>query len=392
MHNLDRMIDLRTLLLMTAAADVVLAVTLWTGASRRKDGLMQWSGSLLVRALAFAILAGSTDPQGGALAVGSGLVALSITLQAAALVSYARRQLPTWVHSALIAGVAVPMQLIANDAGIAILFGGLVLGILLAGVTIIAFQLQPPAGSRARGMVITSFAVAAAVLAMKAIGAVFVADPLSMLLRPSGFAAVGALTVFAAAIASTIAFLLLQKERAESEAQRLATIDPLTGAYNRRTFHEIAEREMARARRGGQPLSIVMLDIDHFRAVNDKHGHKVGDEVLAKFADVVRSALRKEDMVVRYGGEEFVVLLPEVPGPGAVVVAGRIRRAVAAASIEAGGQSFPITVSLGVAARLDEGPESIDELLERADNALQLAKERGRNRVVALNLGRSIAA
>src|SRR4029079_4395806 len=171
-----------------------------------------------------------------------------------------------------------------------------------------------------------------------------------------------------------------------------ATIDPLTGAYNRRTFHEIAEREMARARRGGQPLSVVMLDIDHFRAVNDKHGHKVGDEVLAKFADVVRSALRKEDMVVRYGGEEFVVLLPEVPGPGARVVAGRMRAPAAGAPIEAAGQSFPITVSLGVAARLDEGPESIDELLERAGNALQLAKERGRNRVVALNLGRSIAA
>ena len=392
MHNVQNMIDLRTLLLMTAAADVVLAAVLWTGASRRKDGLMQWSASLLVRAFAFAILSGSAEVQSGAHAVGSGLVALSITLQAAALVSYARRQLPTWVHSAVIAGVALPIQLLANDAGGAILFGGLLLGILLFGVAIIAFQLQPPAGSRARGMVITSFAVGGTVLVLKAIGAAFVADPLSMLLRPSGFAALGALAVFAAAIASTIAFLLLQKERAESEAQRLATIDPLTGAYNRRTFHEIAEREMARARRAGQPLSIVMLDIDHFRAINEKHGHKVGDEVLQKFADVVRSALRKEDMVVRYGGEEFVVLLPEVPGPGAVVVAGRIRRAVAGTPIEAGGQSFPITVSLGVAARLDEGPESIDELLERAGSALALAKERGRNRVVALSLGRSIAA
>jgi diguanylate cyclase (GGDEF)-like protein len=392
MHNLDRMVDLRTLLLMTAAADVVLAATLWTGASRRRDGLMQWSAALLVRAFAFAILSGSGEPQSGALAVGSGLVALSITLQAAALVAFARRQLPTWVHSAVIAAVALPMQLLASDAGTAILFGGLVLGFLLFAVAVIAFQLQPPAGSRARGMVIASFLVAGAVLVLKAIGSVFVADPLSMLQRPAGFAAVGALAVFAAAIASTIAFLLLQKERAENEAQRLATIDPLTGAYNRRTFHEIAEREMARARRGGQPLSIVMLDIDHFRAVNEKHGHKVGDEVLQKFADVVRSALRKEDMVVRYGGEEFVVLLPEVPGPGAVVVAGRIRRAVAGAPIEAGGHSFPITVSLGVAARLDEGPESIDELLERAGSALALAKERGRNRVVALSLGRSIAA
>jgi diguanylate cyclase (GGDEF)-like protein len=169
-------------------------------------------------------------------------------------------------------------------------------------------------------------------------------------------------------------------------------MDPLTGAYNRRTFHEIAEREMARARRAGQPLSLVMMDIDNFRAVNEKHGNRVGDETLQRFADVVRSALRKEDMIVRYGGEEFVVLLPEVPGPGAVVVAGRIRRAVSGTPIEAGGERLSLTASLGVAARLDEGPESIDELLDRAGSALQLAKDRGRNRVVALSLGRSIAA
>jgi len=114
--------------------------------------------------------------------------------------------------------------------------------------------------------------------------------------------------------------------------------------------------------------------------------------VLQRFAEVVRGALRKEDMLVRFGGEEFLVLLPEVPGPGAVVVAGRIRRAVAGAPIELGEERFALTASLGVAARLDEGPESVDELLGRASSALALAKERGRNRVVALSLGRSIAA
>jgi diguanylate cyclase (GGDEF)-like protein len=386
------MVDLKTLLLLMSVADLALAAALWLGASRRKDGLAQWSVALVVRALAFGLVAGSADPRLGALAVGAGLLALSITLQASALVAFARRQLPAWVHTAVIAAVALPMQLLANDPAGAILFGGVVLGLLLLGSTIVAWQLQPPAGSRARAFLVASFATAGVVLAFRGLGAAFVADPLSALLRPTGFAAAAALATFAAAIGSSLAFLLLHKERAEAEAQRLATIDVLTGAYNRRTFHEIAEREMARARRAGQPLSIVMLDIDHFRAVNDKHGYKVGDEVLARFADVVRSALRKEDMLVRYGGEEFVVLLPEVPGPGAVVVAGRIRRAVAGAPVEAAGGKFALTASLGVAARLDEGPESIDELLERASSALDLAKQRGRNRVVALSLGRSIAA
>ena len=166
----------------------------------------------------------------------------------------------------------------------------------------------------------------------------------------------------------------------------------ITGAYNRRTFHEIAEREMARARRGGQPLSIVMLDIDHFRAVNEKHGQRTGDRVLQRLAEVLRAALRKEDMLVRYGGEEFLVLLPDVPGPGAVIVAGRLRKAVLATEVEAGDLRLSLTVSAGVAARLDEGPESVDTLVARAEEALALAKRRGRNRVVALSLGRSIAA
>jgi diguanylate cyclase (GGDEF)-like protein len=149
---------------------------------------------------------------------------------------------------------------------------------------------------------------------------------------------------------------------------------------------------MSRARRAGQPLSIIMLDIDHFRAVNDKHGHRRGDQVLQRLADVLRAALRKEDMVVRYGGEEFLVFLPDVPGPGAVVVAGRLRKAVAAEELDIEGTRIALTVSAGVAARLDEGPESVDRLIARSEEALALAKQRGRNRVVALSLGRSIAA
>jgi diguanylate cyclase (GGDEF)-like protein len=386
------MVDLKTILLLMAVADLALAAALWIGAGRRRDGLNQWASSLVVRALGFGVIALATDPRTGAGALGIGLIALSITLQAAALVTYAKRQLPAWIHTAVIAAVALPIQLLANDASGAALFGGVVLGLLLLAVTAIAWQLQPPVGARARAILVASFALAGIILVLRGMGAAFVADAAMALARPTGLAALATLAVFASAIGATLAFLLLQKERAEGEVRRLATMDPLTGAYNRRTFHEIAEREMARARRAGQPLSIVMLDVDNFRAMNEKHGNKVGDQILQRFADLLRSALRKEDMLVRFGGDEFVVLLPEVPGPGAVVVAGRIRRTVAAAPIEVAGLSFAITASLGVAARLDEGPESMDGLLDRAGSALALAKERGRNRVVALSLGRSIAA
>ena len=389
------MIDVRTLLVLVAVADVMVALVLWIGAGRRlRHGVASWIAALLARALAVSVLASGVQPQAGALAVAAALLALSMTLQGGALLAFDARRLPAWVHSAVMAGAAVPFALLGTDVANAVLFGGVVFGALLMALAAIALQIHPPASGRARGrsVMAATFGFGAVAFFVRGVTVMMAADPLRAFLSPTPFQ--GALLVMAAAAAimGTFAFLLLQKERAEGEAMRLATMDPLTGAYNRRTFHEIAERELSRIFRAGQPLSMIVVDLDHFRQVNETFGNRVGDQVLQKIADIVRTALRKEDMLVRYGGEEFLVMLPEVPGPGAVVVAGRIRKAVEAAPLLVDGHAIPLTVSVGVSARLDEGPESIENLLARADGALALAKQRGRNRVVALSLGRSLAA
>ena len=387
------MIDLRTALVLLAITDLAMAAAVWIGASRRLgDGLSHWASALLVRALACGVYASGAEPQAGVIALGSALAALSVTLQAGALGTYAGRPLPAWVHTAVIAAVAAPFPLLANEPALAFLFGGVMFGTLFAATAAIAAHVRAPRESSARRLLTWSLAIGAAALYVRAFVAMLSATPSGAISAPGGIAAASMLVVFAACIVATLGFIMLHKERAEAEALRLATMDPLTGAYNRRTFHEIAERELSRVRRGGQPLSIVMVDIDNFRQINEKHGHRVGDAVLARVAETIRAALRKEDMLVRYGGEEFLVLLPDVPGPGAVVVAGRVRRMVAHQPVEVGNVQLSVTVSLGVAARLDEGPESIEGLLARADSALALAKQRGRNRVVALSLGRSIAA
>jgi diguanylate cyclase (GGDEF)-like protein len=389
------MIDLRTLLLVVAAVDAIVAVLLLVGTGRRlKLDLAGWIAALFARSLAMGVMAIGVEPRAGALAISGGLLALSMTLQAGSLLAHEGRRLPTWVHTAVMAGVAVPLPLLAADAADTILFGGLVYGTLLVVLAALASQLRAASAVRGMGygLLITCFSAGAVVFFIRGLAAVFSAEPMAAFNAPTAFQAGTFVFCAAIAISSSFAFLLLHKERAEYEAMRLATLDPLTGAYNRRVFHEIAERELARARRAGQPLSIIILDIDHFRAVNEKHGNRVGDEVLTQFAAVLRGALRQEDMLVRYGGEEFLVLLPEVPGPGAVVVAGRLRKAAESAKIQIGQLDIPLTVSVGVSARLDEGPESIEGLLARADEALMLAKQRGRNRVVALSLGRSIAA
>ena len=387
------MIDLRTLLLLMAVADLMLAAALWIGAGRGgREGLPYWGSSLVVRALAFSLFAGFAPLPSGGLAVGVALVALSITLQGASLLAFDRRSFAAWIHTAVIAAVAVPLQLVEREPTMAVLFGGVVLGTLLMAVSAMAWNLHALPSSRARVILAASFLIAGVAFMLRGLGAMLSAESVASFQSPSGATALAWLAVFAAALAATLGYLLLHKGSADAEAERLATIDPLTGAYNRRTFHEIAERELARARRAGQPLSMVLIDLDHFREVNEKHGHVVGDEVLARFADLVRDSLRKEDMLVRFGGDQFLILLPEVPGPGAVVVAGRVRRRVSEETLNAAGRRFTLTVSLGVAARLDEGPESVEGLLARATSALDLAKERGRNRVVALSLGRSIAA
>jgi diguanylate cyclase (GGDEF)-like protein len=164
--------------------------------------------------------------------------------------------------------------------------------------------------------------------------------------------------------------------------------DPLTGLYNRRHFDERLSSELAGAQRHGRPVSILMIDVDHFKTVNDEHGHLAGDETLKMVAFVLRGAVRKEDVLARYGGEEFVVIARETLLEGARVLAERIRRAVERSHCAWQGRDLGVTVSIGVTVSVGlnqfvEG-RSERELLEAADRALYLAKQGGRNRVVAL--------
>jgi diguanylate cyclase (GGDEF)-like protein/PAS domain S-box-containing protein len=174
---------------------------------------------------------------------------------------------------------------------------------------------------------------------------------------------------------------LTAQKAVEHQLRYLAQRDPLTQAYNRHHFWALANAEMARVRRYKRPLSIAMIDADHFKAVNDVHGHDVGDLVLRMIVDTCHDSLRKNDVLARYGGEEFVVLLPETPLAGAVVVMERVRERIEATTLELEqGQRISITVSVGLADSTSDA-EDIEGLLKRADDALYAAKHAGRNRV-----------
>ncbi|QDE69044.1 diguanylate cyclase [Myxococcus xanthus] len=165
------------------------------------------------------------------------------------------------------------------------------------------------------------------------------------------------------------------------EIYRLTTMDGLTQIYNRRYFDEQLDREISRSRRYERMLSLVLLDIDHFKAVNDKYGHLAGDSVLKQLASTVRTKIRREDVFARYGGEEFAILLPEVSLSGTRQLAEKVRRLVEKQRFEFDRQVIPVTVSVGLAVLEPHHRES-GELVRDADEKLFDAKTSGRNRVV----------
>ncbi|GHG76703.1 GGDEF domain-containing protein [Comamonas sp. JC664] len=165
------------------------------------------------------------------------------------------------------------------------------------------------------------------------------------------------------------------------EIYRLTTMDGLTQIYNRRYFDEQLDREISRSRRYERMLSLVLLDIDHFKAVNDKYGHLAGDSVLKQLASTVRTKIRREDVFARYGGEEFAILLPEVSLTGTRQLAEKVRRLVEKQRFEFDRQAIPVTVSVGLAA-LEPFHRESGELVRDADEKLFEAKTTGRNRVV----------
>jgi len=174
---------------------------------------------------------------------------------------------------------------------------------------------------------------------------------------------------------------IARRIEAEEGLVELASLDSLTGIYNRRAFFELAEKELARAQRYRSVITLLMMDIDHFKRVNDSYGHLAGDQTLVAFAAFCKRNLRSFDLIARYGGEEFIVLLPRTDSQSGKSVAERLRKAVTETEFDYEGENIPIKISIGVAS-LKKGEEvTLSALIERADQALYQAKHTGRNRV-----------
>lgn len=156
--------------------------------------------------------------------------------------------------------------------------------------------------------------------------------------------------------------------------------DGLTGVFNRRYLEQALSKEFGRVKRYDGQLTLIMLDLDHFKHVNDTHGHLAGDEVIRRTSELLSSCVREADTLGRYGGEEFVAILPQTKLDGAMILAERLRKCVSAQPVRFGDVEIPVSISLGVAEMMSDTP-SYERLLQMADEALYKSKENGRNRV-----------
>jgi diguanylate cyclase (GGDEF)-like protein len=175
-----------------------------------------------------------------------------------------------------------------------------------------------------------------------------------------------------------------QLERQRAELETLATRDPLTGLFNRREFVRLAEEELARARRNHSALSLLMIDLDHFKTINDRFGHPAGDDVLRNVAELMARSVRQTDRVARFGGEEFMLLLPDTSAADALHLANKLRHKLADTPIASIGA--PVTASMGLACMPAGKTLALDTLLRQTDRALYQAKHMGRNRTVVAPL------
>ena len=235
---------------------------------------------------------------------------------------------------------------------------------------------------RSLRVVAVTMALAVLALLVRAVHALLQPDEYSALMQASLGQGLTFLVAFVCLLGAGFGFVLAVFERVASQMEEMATRDGLTGCWNRSTTDALLEHELQRAHRAGTPVAFVLLDLDHFKQVNDRHGHRTGDAVLRAFADAVRRRLRASDVFGRTGGEEFGLVLPDTDVAGARWLVEAVRREVEALQLaDDNGAPVQVTVSAGVAVADASSRLSGDRLYGQADQSLYEAKRAGRNRV-----------
>jgi diguanylate cyclase (GGDEF)-like protein len=389
------LLDTRTILVIMAISCLIMSTALFvTHVGRfRRDGMRLWTAGYATQFIGAALFAGrGMIPDLLSIVLANTLLAAGYWLLYAAVREFQGK--PRRRRRLAAAGVVCFFLFLGylEDTAYRIALGGMFFCLQTGAIALVLFRDSPIQERRSSWLTGAAFAVGAALLFCRSL-LVFAGPPEQIsFLAVSPLRTFSLLAGFVIIIMSSFGFLLMTRERADRENERLATLDSLTEIFNRRTFLELAQKEIARHNRNRGPLSLLMVDFDHFKGINDTHGHLIGDAVLKAFTAATLTCLRRNDVLGRYGGEEFAILLPETDPARALVFAERLRSRVAEVRVRSGTTAVGCTVSIGITGLSFEEKADLDNILRIADEALFAAKAAGRNQVVCLPPGKAADA
>lgn len=396
-----------TMLAMIIVSSLMMAASMAVvGWGRRRDGLGRWAAALLINAIGHAlVMMRGLVPDLLSVVLGNLLLSCVFVGMIAAIRQFQgqpTRWLLLMAPPALVTGFVIAF---IDNFPARVSFVGLVIGLQAVWALATALEHRDATVGRGQWLLVAGLGLEAIVLSGRALLALSSTAVASGILQASALQTLTFLATFSVVLISSMGFVFMARDRADENNRIMAAVDSLTGVANRRSLISALDRDVSRAVRTREPIALMMVDIDHFKRVNDRYGHPVGDQVLSHVVNVLRGRVRAQDLVGRYGGEEFMVLLPDTTLQGAEQLARELCRAVAEsrcpigsterdgeARSESGGTNIAVTVSIGVfGGRLESG-DSWDMLIAAADRALYQAKENGRNRVeVATGLRRPSA-
>ena len=373
--------------MLLASATLSGSVLLVAKKDRGHDGLQAWGWGLLLHGLSYAVFAlrfvGWNVP---AIVVSNLLISATLSLHLLAVAQFQRGRTPPlarWrLHIPLLLTLLVSLALLTQhqwrSAAMALVFGVQALWLMHEAL---APRLN---GAREHGrlLLVGGAAVLAVLFGARFLVILLDAPWEAQITVPEPIQAFTYLISLIAVLMNTMGYVLMHKERAAELQHEQATHDPLTGVLNRRALMDALRNAVSAASRKQGTLSVLMLDLDHFKRVNDEHGHPAGDLVLKEVTRRVRQRLRLHDSLGRFGGEEFVVVLEDTALVSAAAAAESIRAVVAEKPVSCGELQIPVTISIGLHMRVPENSDqAVEEMIAAADRALYQAKQNGRNRV-----------
>lgn len=371
------------------AATIMGGCLLLTGQFNRRDGLITGGTGLLAHALAYVCftLYGHAELWLTYM-LGNTLLSTAMMFYAASIYRVVERPVP-WLTLAsapaiMLAGVGALLDTLEPR----MLLACLVLSCQCLLILHLGYR-YGRMGGRAHLLLIVGSLVSLVSLALR-VAAILSGQADGMRYDASGLVqaisvSIGTLTV----MMLSLGIVLLAKERSDANLKALALHDPLTGILNRRAIMARLNEEIERARRTGRPLAIVMIDIDHFKKINDRHGHLAGDEVLCECVTRLRSRLRQTDQIGRYGGEEFMIVLPDTEATGAHRIIEALRVAIEVAPVQFADTAIAVSFSAGIWCGVP-AQQSVDQLVDGADSALYASKSAGRNTLRFSTLGDTV--